>query len=134
MVFEMNSKDNVQLGSGGRYDELVALIGGDQAVPAVGFAYYLDQIFKCITSPSPDLRQTIYVAIDDANIHTASTLAVTLRAHDMTVVLMPADFIDAGQTVIHIDSEGQIHFSDQQFTMSTIDSLITAIRQKANVE
>lgn len=44
VVFELRSAAGTLLGAGGRYDELVRLIGGERDVPAVGFAYYMDAI------------------------------------------------------------------------------------------
>ncbi|MCS7071857.1 MAG: ATP phosphoribosyltransferase regulatory subunit [Anaerolinea sp.] len=43
IVFELRSGDQL-LGGGGRYDELVRLLGAPVDVPAVGFALYLDTI------------------------------------------------------------------------------------------
>ncbi len=43
IVFELRSGDRL-LGGGGRYDELVRLLGASVDVPAVGFALYLDTI------------------------------------------------------------------------------------------
>lgn len=37
-------------GGGGRYDELIQLIGGTDSTPAVGFAYYMDAIKETIAT------------------------------------------------------------------------------------
>jgi histidyl-tRNA synthetase len=44
ILFELQTADGVKLGGGGRYDELTRLIGGERDVPAVGVAYYADNI------------------------------------------------------------------------------------------
>ncbi len=44
MIFDIRDKQGLLLGGGGRYDELTRLVGGDQEVPAVGFAYYADTL------------------------------------------------------------------------------------------
>lgn len=45
VVFELRADhDYAVVAGGGRYDELIQLIGGKSPVPAVGFAYYIDAI------------------------------------------------------------------------------------------
>lgn len=44
LVFELRAADGQIVGGGGRYDELTRLVGGSRAVPAVGFAYYMDRL------------------------------------------------------------------------------------------
>ena len=38
----------VSFGGGGRYDELVRILGGDANIPALGFAYSLDTIVESL--------------------------------------------------------------------------------------
>lgn len=47
IVFELRSGDRL-LGGGGRYDELVRLLGASVDIPAVGFALYLDTIAELV--------------------------------------------------------------------------------------
>ena len=50
-IFELVSvgeTGRTSLGGGGRYDGLVKALGGDEDVPALGFAYYLDQIVELL--------------------------------------------------------------------------------------
>jgi histidyl-tRNA synthetase len=49
IVFELRSSTDVHLGGGGRYDELARLIGSNTDVPAVGFAYYADEMLSILT-------------------------------------------------------------------------------------
>lgn len=44
VVFELRTQEGLLVGGGGRYDELVTLVGGVQNTPAVGFAYYADAL------------------------------------------------------------------------------------------
>lgn len=50
--FMLDSDRGISLGGGGRYDGLVKALGSDQDVPAMGFAYYLDQITDVLVSYS----------------------------------------------------------------------------------
>ena len=48
-VFELVGRSgdkSVSFGGGGRYDELVRILGGDANIPALGFAYSLDTIIN----------------------------------------------------------------------------------------
>lgn len=48
-----NSHDYSLAAGGGRYDELIQLIGGKSPVPAVGFAYYVDAIRQVLKENQP---------------------------------------------------------------------------------
>ena len=43
-----NKSELIHLGGGGRYDELVQILGGREKVPALGFAYSLENIQKVL--------------------------------------------------------------------------------------
>jgi histidyl-tRNA synthetase len=47
LVFELHSRDR-HVGGGGRYDDLARLLGADAPVPAVGFAYYVDEVLAAL--------------------------------------------------------------------------------------
>jgi ATP phosphoribosyltransferase regulatory subunit HisZ len=48
IVFELRAGDDRHLGGGGRYDELVRLVGGRHDTPAVGFVYYADALMEAL--------------------------------------------------------------------------------------
>lgn len=68
MIFEIYTPDNLQLCGGGRYDDLVAALGGRQTVPAVGFAYGLERVVLAATAQANEQRtpEVLVVAADDA--------------------------------------------------------------------
>ena len=95
MVFDLvtDSLPNMELGGGGRYDELPASFGFEKTVPALGFAYSLESIAMTleplkqspITVPSilvPDGPQTMANAVQQAK---------ELRAQGSSAVLMFRD-------------------------------------------
>ena len=128
-VFELVSKDDLQLTSGGRYDELVALIGADETVPAIGFAYYLDNVFDCIEPPYSNDACMYCVVLTDENTEVATQLANTLRAHEIAVILLPEHSITSGYVTIAITASGEIVFDNTPYSLTNIEILITAIRQ-----
>ena len=57
VVFDLTYSENgveTSLGGGGRYDGLVRALGGDADVPALGFAYDLDQVAGAVSGVAPD--------------------------------------------------------------------------------
>lgn len=49
---------NEKIGGGGRYDDLVSSMGGDDA-PASGFALYLDRLMKLVTPVLPESKKIL---------------------------------------------------------------------------
>ena len=50
VIFELNasSTKGTSLGGGGRYDSLVKALGSDEDVPALGFAYNMDEVLGAL--------------------------------------------------------------------------------------
>lgn len=56
VVFEIScdsGNEPIRVGSGGRYDGLVKALGGDENVPAMGFALGLDRILEALSQQVP---------------------------------------------------------------------------------
>ncbi len=60
MRFEVNEK---RVGSGGRYDDLIGLVGG-RWVPASGFALYVGPLIECIVPPANREEIRVLVRIE----------------------------------------------------------------------
>ena len=88
IVFELTAPDGVRLGGGGRYDELVQLVGGQRSVPAVGFAYYLDALFSRLPVPDADETVSVVLVCDSASARQAVEWAQALRARGIRTVLL----------------------------------------------
>jgi histidyl-tRNA synthetase len=58
VIFELmhdnSTRGETSLGGGGRYDGLVKSLGGQGDVPALGFAYYIDQIIEALEIAQAD--------------------------------------------------------------------------------
>jgi histidyl-tRNA synthetase len=81
----------VRVGGGGRYDNLIPLLGG-QAVPATGFALYLDRLMTLVPGPSP--AAPVQVQAREGCWPWAFSLAGELRAQGFAAELAldgPAD-------------------------------------------
>lgn len=83
--------DGEKIGGGGRYDALVAAMGGDD-VPACGFALYLDQVMKLVNPeilPAPEKESVLIklAADDNETVKKAFGLAAYLREAGYTVAV-----------------------------------------------
>lgn len=84
MIFEIDDPSGLQLCGGGRYDDLVAALGGRGSVPAVGFAYGLERVAAAAPPPPPAARPVALVApVADEDYAYAQEVARRLRARGM---------------------------------------------------
>ncbi|HMP39302.1 MAG TPA: ATP phosphoribosyltransferase regulatory subunit, partial [Roseiflexaceae bacterium] len=81
VIFEIYSLHDIQLCGGGRYDDLVATLGGRQPTPAVGFAYGLERVVAAAApQPVESAPVVLVAATDDASHPYAVEVANVLRA------------------------------------------------------
>ncbi len=131
VLFELKSLDGRPLGGGGRYDELIRLIGGRQTVPAVGFAYYVDNL---VAELSPLLEETVSlltISYRD-NLVAAASLAQKLREYDFAVQVLPANnqaIFPLSTPTLFMMSDDKIAFNDTAYSVENIGALIAALRQ-----
>ena len=87
LIFEIADGNGTQLCGGGRYDDLVAALGGQKAVPAVGFAYGLERVVAAATgAPMPPRRPLALVApVADEDYAYAQEVAARLRERGLAV-------------------------------------------------
>jgi histidyl-tRNA synthetase len=80
-VFEFHSARlgaQSQVAGGGRYDELIALLGGP-ATPAIGWAAGVERILLAIDAEDEERPHDVFVAADDAHREQALALVTELR-------------------------------------------------------
>lgn len=88
MIFEIYDGSNLQLCGGGRYDDLVAALGGRGGVPAVGFAYGLERVAAAAPPVEPPARRVALVApVDDDDYVYAQEIARRLRTRGLVVTV-----------------------------------------------
>ncbi len=127
IVFELSSAD-VHLGGGGRYDELARLVGGEQDIPAVGFAYYVDHLVPLLTNiQSPDWRVVpIYFA--EVSAYSASCWAHQLHERAIAIELILGEEPKTGSRCLIAQSDETILFSGTTYTLEQIDVLIADLK------
>ncbi|MEI8166544.1 MAG: ATP phosphoribosyltransferase regulatory subunit, partial [Chloroflexales bacterium] len=83
IMFEIDDRSGLQLCGGGRYDDLVAALGG-RSVPAVGFAYGLERVAAAAPALPPEAQRVALVApVADTDYAYAQEVARSLRAHGL---------------------------------------------------
>lgn len=88
LIFEINGADGLQLCGGGRYDDLVASLGGP-STPAVGFAYGLERV-AAVATPPPLPTRPLVVVMAGAEQYAAAVAAVARLHADGYATLLDA--------------------------------------------
>ena len=114
IVFELWSADGRHLGGGGRYDELTRLIGGERDIPAVGFAYYVDELVSALPTPAAETRTVIIMTATKETYPTAIRWAQALRERGYSVALLD-EGATAAEPLLHAEESG-VRWGDQTFT------------------
>jgi histidyl-tRNA synthetase len=126
IVFELRAQldDGVEsglhLGGGGRYDELAHLVGAEHDVPAVGFAYYGDELLAALPAQRRGNGSKVILSAA-ANARTqAARWASELRHRGIAVVLASSN--DPGSLMVEAD--GNIQLSQKQYSPAEVDALV----------
>jgi histidyl-tRNA synthetase len=82
LIFEITAADDLQLCGGGRYDDLIAGLGGKTAVPAIGFAYGLERVADLATVAAPS-KPPLALVMPETVEHFDRTLATAERLRDL---------------------------------------------------
>jgi histidyl-tRNA synthetase len=120
MIFELWA-GNSHLGGGGRYDELVRLLGGGNDVPAVGFAYYMDELLAKI--PIVATPAILHLSYED-NASAAIQWAKTLRERGVAVSVSSSP-----PTELTVSTAGSLSFRGNNYSLAQIDALATELQR-----
>jgi histidyl-tRNA synthetase len=130
IVFELYSENGLHLAGGGRYDELIRLVGGQHDVPAVGFVYYPDQILAALPSPEHTANAAITVTVSRETQAAGIRWAQALRSRNVAVVLMPTDRpAEASGEVLTAAADGSIRYDGKTYAESDLDLLMNDLKR-----
>lgn len=83
LIFEVYSPNvGTPLGSGGRYDKVLASYG--QARPAAGFAFYLEQVMKALDLAGNDKDRPLRIAVPKGSLNADTIACLTAAGLDAT--------------------------------------------------
>ncbi|NDJ60154.1 MAG: hypothetical protein GYB67_03465, partial [Chloroflexi bacterium] len=127
LVFDLFSADGNLIGGGGRYDELIKLLGGPQTA-AAGFAYYTEPLLAALNADDDQAPLEIYISPADTDAASAQTVswAQTLRARGLMVIMETHTGSDRPMSLI-TEADGSIRWGTQTFSSTQVDDLITAL-------
>lgn len=128
IVFEFQTADGSSLGGGGRYDDLVRLLGGKSS-PAVGFQLNVDELIATFGAVT---RQPIAIWVQGPRAAAPSAVwwACALRQVGVTAVLdeYPSDEPHPKDHAVSIDpATGDALFAGSRYTRTDIEALQAAI-------
>lgn len=128
IVFELHNKD-LHLGGGGRYDELIRLIGTNADVPSVGFAYYGDRLVDIISSEPEEPTKVVTLISQSENMVQATKWAKEIRSYGISIQILPDSLSAQVQSEILLLEDTSVWYKDSKFTIQQIDLLINQLRQ-----
>jgi histidyl-tRNA synthetase len=131
LTFEFTDQANQHIyGGGGRYDELVEILGARTSVPALGFAYYMDNIVKHTSSQKSEHEsKNIYLINSSNQHHMAFAWANLLRQRNYSVAIMPY------QPHIKTDFYLQLHVEDANVRLrNNVYSMEEIVRLEQAIE
>ncbi len=92
LIFELHGATSagepIQLCGGGRYDNLISILGGGEATPALGFAYGIERIASLIDDESGNSSSrpaVCVIPVADSDFSAGYAIASELRRRDLVV-------------------------------------------------
>jgi histidyl-tRNA synthetase len=139
VIFHL-SVDGKTVGGGGRYDNLIALMGG-QPKPAAGFALYMDELMKFLDMSDYEMEEPdrFLISFQQGDEARAFAVATDLRDADYTaeIKLGDPDVMDY-DWVLNITEDGLLVLSDtetdEEFEFETVDELVEMLGGEASEE
>jgi len=122
VVFGIWSDTGELLAAGGRYDDLAQLLGSEQPVPAVGFAYYADAVLNTLTTIPPYPKALVFVP-NELSSEIAIQAAQTMRVEGIPVKLQE----EAADADLQGTREG-IYHSGKHYVANDIQALINDLK------
>ncbi len=125
VVFELYSAEGLHLAGGGRYDELLRLVGGRSEVPAVGFVYYPQQL-QAAAPPSREAEPAVVTLVARSGQEGAALRwAQALRQGGLSVALLPS--AQAVEPSLTIDGD-LLRYRDADYGFDDLPRLIALLK------
>lgn len=132
IVFELRTPSGEMLAGGGRYDELVRLVGGGD-VPAVGMAIYIERLLPY--ADLPDTTLAVPVIIDTSqSAEIAAWWAAKLRSEGVTVSLLDFETHELPKVALAFIalSDGTVRHGNETFAPDQFDDVLSSIKTGMN--
>ena len=125
LVFGIKLNDHL-VAAGGRYDELARLLGSQNNVPAVGFAYYINELQNSFPEFERDTPIVITVYAKNELFADAVKVAQHLRKKNISVITTQSKPASLSNTVI-VEQYGRLRFHEKSGTMDNLERFIADV-------
>lgn len=112
LIFELHSQtragEAIQLCGGGRYDNLISILGGAEATPALGFAYGIERIASVLQAENgapPEASAVAVIPVADDDYAAGLAIAGELRARGIAAEVS-IDGRNLGRSLKRADRRG----------------------------
>jgi len=130
IVFEIRTSDGTHLGGGGRYDELSKLLGNKQNVPAVGFAYYGDELVSILPPTFDEDEQKAIIVVNANSAITGVQWADQLRHRGIKVWLTSdGNTTEYTGITMYANQDATLRLKNNHYRLAQIDMLIEELKR-----
>jgi histidyl-tRNA synthetase len=120
MVFELQTRDDISLAGGGRYDDLAQLLGAPAPVPGVGFVYDVDAILSALG----DETDTVQGILMTGSSKSVLEWSMMLRSAGLVVTVLPDAPAQPPSDLIHITENGEADYAGRVYALTELDQLV----------
>ena len=133
LVFRFQTAGGVVLGAGGRYDELVQLMGSAVQVPAIGFAYYVDDILAQYPARAREVvARQVYLWVDGTRTEgPGMAWAELLRGAGVNVIVVTDRPDNRRVKVGRVLPDGMLSYGGASYNVRQLDGLLEALEWQA---
>lgn len=125
LVFEVYAGGGLHVAGGGRYDELIKLIGGAGKVPAVGFVYYPEAMLAATDGNASTSSLCIALSVEDRAATAGIRWARALRDARLTVRMFTPEQLPEGEPALVVQADETARYQNQMFSIDALDALLT---------
>lgn len=128
IVFELASRDGINVGGGGRYNELIQLISQHPATPAVGFAYNMINLAHAIGEVAHTTNPPMQLYITPTA-HQAGMRWAHLLRQQQVATAITSDVAAQTTAPLRIDETGNCHARQRIYTLDEIEQLVAELKE-----
>ena len=125
IVFEITSSAGVLLCGGGRYDDLTRLLGGQELIPAIGFAYNIDNLNDQISQSNHNTILELQYTELQAKV-AIKWVGLLRDEYDLSIKLTVVDENPQGDdtNILRITEDNTLRYQDKSYKQSDIQQLV----------
>ncbi len=128
IVFELASGDGINVGGGGRYNELIQLISQHPSTPAVGFAYNMINLTRAIGQIAHVANPPVELYITPT-VHQAGMRWAHLLRQRSVAIAVTSDNKAETTAPLRIDEAGNCHTRRRIYTLDQIEQLVAELKE-----